>query len=378
VKIVASASRLVQDSLTARNFRAAGAESLFVDDAGLFERVREGRPQLVVLAEGEGHDGLSLCARLKRDSELRTTRVIVVVDRDPAESLLGRLTGCGCDELVLARLGGEEIYPSAARLCGLPELSLSAPADVRDPAWSTPSVPRRADAANLQPRSVDLLSERPLSSGARVLVTLRRDGDPAPALEIEGDVARSDGGSGRPFRARVKFGDMPSAAQQRLHDLALWDARRLGADTLRVDIRGAFDQASDFAALTRRISDDGGLRVVVFDLSRVRQITSWGAREWILFLRGLPAAIDYRFVNGSTLFSRHCSMVADMLGRGEVLTLGLPYECASCGAERARLVHVAWLTPRVRSDPPPFRCSSCGEEERFAELPDRFFSFLRA
>ena len=61
-------------------------------------------------------------------------------------------------------------------------------------------------------------------------------------------------------------------------------------------------------------------------------------------MRGLPESLSYRFVNGSTLFSRHCSMVADMLGCGEVLSFALPYECAGCGGERARVVHRAWLT----------------------------------
>ncbi len=378
MKIVASANRYVEEQLGARGFRLLGAEIFPVDDESLVERVRTLRPRLVVLAEAPRKSGLQLCEQLKQDPDLRSTRVILALDRPPEELSLARLAAAGADELVLARLPGEEIYPTAARLCGLPDLSLSAPVEVSDPGWSAPSVPRLAEAANLSPRSVDLLCERPLPPSSRLHLALRRDAD-SPPLELAGEVARSDSG-GRPYRARIHFADMPSAARLRLSDLSLWDARPLPPSSLRVDIRGAFDQSSEFGQLQQRIGEEAarGLKQCVFDLSRLRQITSWGARAWILLLRELPASIGYRFVNGSTLFSRHCSMIADMLGRGEVVSFALPYECTGCGVERARTVHVSWLTPKVRNEPPPFRCGSCGGKERFAELPDRYFSFLRA
>jgi CheY-like chemotaxis protein len=379
VRIVASSSRFITDELSGRAFRMAGVEVTSADDESLLEEVRRHLPALVILAEAPRLDGIALCERLKSDAELRIARVILALDRSPEELQLQRLAASGCDDVVLTRIGGESLYPSAARLCGLPDLSLATPVEVRDPGWSAPSVPRKAWAANLSARSVDLLCERPLSTGARLQLALRRDANDAP-LEIEGTLARSEGGGGQPFRARILFADMSSAARLRLNDLCLWDARTLKDGTLRVDIRGAFDQASEFALLGERINAEGaqGPKLCLFDLSRVRQITSWGARAWILFLRGLPDSISYRFVNGSTLFSRHCGMIADMLGRGEVITMALPYECEACGAERARVVHVSWLTPKVRQEPPGFRCSSCGTTERFAELPDRYFSFLKS
>jgi CheY-like chemotaxis protein len=379
VKIVASKSRLLEEALASRGFQLLGSKPVLVEDELLEERVRAHRPQLVVLALTPRSDGFSLCERIKRDPELRATRVILALDRAVDEIQLSRLAMAGADDALLARIPGEELYPLAARLCGLPDLSLSMPVEARDPTWSRPAVPRRAEAANLSPHSVDLLCERPFSPGSRVELSLRRDPE-SPPLALQGEVARSDGGGGRPFRARVHFADMSSAARLKLHDFCLWDARALPSSTLRVEIRGAFDQAAEFGPLLQHLADEvvRGLRLCLFDLSRVRQITSWGARAWILFLRALPEALQYHFVNSSTLFSRHLGMVADMAGRGEVLTLGLPYECSACGAERARVVYVRWLSAQVKLDPPPFRCSSCGDLERFSELPDRYFSFLRA
>jgi hypothetical protein len=374
VNIVASKSRFLEEALAGRGFQLLRGKPIFVEDEAILEQARSLRPQLVVLA-----NDFELCERIRRDPTLGATRIILALDRPPEEIQLAALAAAGGDETLLARIPGEELYPLAARLLGLPDLSLSTPVEARDPTWSAPSLPRRAEAANLSPRSVDLISERPFSAGAQMDLSLRRAAD-APPLELTGEVTRSDGGGGRPFRARVQFADMPSPARLKLHDLCLWDARPLPSNAMRVEIRGAFDQAAEFGALLQHLGDEvaRGLRLCLFDLSRVRQITSWGARAWILFLRALPESLQYHFVNGSTLFSRHLGMVADMVGRGEVLTLALPYECASCGAERARLVHVRWLSPSVRMEPPPFRCSSCGELERFAELPDRYFSFLRA
>jgi CheY-like chemotaxis protein len=376
VLILASKSRFLEEALSGDGFRFLAEKPQLVDDEQLLTRVRERRPQLVVLSQAPRYDGIALCERIKSDPELSATKVILALDRPPEEIPLPRLALAGADDALLARLPGEELYPLAARLCGMPDLSLRTPIEARDPGWSAPAVPRRAVAANLSPRSVDLLCERPFSPGARIELTLYRDAG-GPPLTLAGEVARSDGGGGRPFRARVHFADMSSAARIKLHDLCLWEARPLPSDTLRVEIRGAFDQSSDFTQLAERLAS-AKLRLCLFDLSRVRQITSWGARAWILFLRGLPESLRYHFVNGSTLFSRHCSMIADMAGRGEVLSLALPYECSGCGAERARTVHASWLTPAVRNEPPPFRCGSCGGLERFAELPDRYFSFLHA
>ena len=52
---------------------------------------------------------------------------------------------------------------------------------------------------------------------------------------------------------------------------------------------------------------------------------------WVIF-RGDPAAL-----------------LRLEVGRGEVISLALPYECSGCGAERGRTVHASWLTPAVRS-----------------------------
>jgi CheY-like chemotaxis protein len=378
LKIVAAAHGNVEEALAQRGFRLAGVDIYTVEDAsGVVDRIRAHSPQLVIVAETARFDGLGLCERIKRDPELRATRVLLSLDHAPEEIDFPRLAQSGCDDALLARVPGEELYPAAARLCGLPELSLGAPVEAVDPSWSRPTVPRKADAANLSLRSVDLFADRPFTPRSQAQLTLRRTPADEP-LVVDGEVARVDGGSGRAFRARIHFHEMPSAARLKLADLCLWDARPIARGVLRVEVRGAFDQGSEFGQLERRIAGDSSLESVIFDVSRVRQITSWGARAWILFLRNLPPGLRYQFVNGSTLFSRHCGMVADMLGRGEVLTLALPYECAGCGAERARVVHRVWLTAKVRSEPPTFRCAACGGDERFAELPDRYFSFLRA
>jgi CheY-like chemotaxis protein len=377
--ILASKSRSLEEALSGRGFRFLSEKPILVEDERLLEQVRAQRPQLVVLSHTPRYDGLALCERIKSDPELSATRVIIALDRPAEEVQLSRLALAGGDDALLARLPGEELYPLVARLLGLPDLSLNTPVEARDPTWSEPAVPREADAANLSVRSVDLLCERQFSTGAKIELSLRREPG-GPALDIAGEVARSDGGGGRPFRARVHFADMPTASRLKLHDFCLWEAHTLPSNTLRIDIRGAFDQNSEFGRLQQRLSDEvaRGLRLCLFDLSRVRQITSWGLRGWVLFLRGLPEALQYHFVNGSTLFSRHCGMIADMVGRGEVLSLALPYECSGCGAERARTVHKSWLSPSVQAEPPPFKCGSCGGLERFAELPDRYFSFLRS
>jgi CheY-like chemotaxis protein len=372
VKIVASNNSFVFDELGSQGFRVVNAQSVIVSTGEeALTAAREHRPELVILdADMPGIDGCSVCEQLKSDPNLRVVRVILVVQGSISSAQLKRLAASGCDDVVLYRVPGEDLYHHAARLCGLPDLSLGEPVKLHVSVSGGDSPEISAHALHLSHRSVELLSSSNLPAGARVQLRLRREDDPE-AVAVSGEVLTTTvDGAAQAFLSRVNFVDITPAARARLADLALWEARQL-ADGLRVAIRGAFDEVSDFAGLRRRIA-----RNVIFDLSGVRAITSWGARSWILFLRSLPDETEYQLVNCSTLFVKHCSMVADMLGRGQVISFALPYECSECSHENARVLQTSSLSASLRREPPEFRCGRCGGLERFADLPDRYFSFL--
>ncbi len=375
MKIVVSNNSFVFDELGSPGFLLVGVEPILVasgDEA--LAAVKQHRPELVVLeADLPGLDGCTVCERIKADPELRLSRVILVLQGSVVSAAqLQRLAASGCDDVLVYRVPGEDLYHHAARLCGLPDLSLGEPVQLR--VWisgeSTPEI--SSHAVHLSHRSVELLTSSALQVGARLTLRMHREGD-AEAVEVQGEVAQVQPDPvSHSHSARVRFVGHSDQTTARLADLALWEARKL-PDGLRIAIRGAFDQVTDFTNLRSRIAGD-----IIFDLSGVRQITSWGVRNWIFFLRSLPAESRYSFVNCSTVFVRHCSMIADMLGRGVVLSFALPYHCTGCGRDDERVLQTSSLSATVRIEPPEFRCSLCGGVERFDDIADRYFSFLPA
>jgi hypothetical protein len=143
----------------------------------------------------------------------------------------------------------------------------------------------------------------------------------------------------------------------------------------RVVVRGPFDEHADFAALAPEVARS---EHVQFDLSGVGSINSWGARQWILFLRSLPDPIDYSFVAASVVFVKHCNMVADMLGpHGTLESFLAPFVCRGCGHGSERVLDAAVIARQMKlRQLPRFPCD-CGGELELDDAPERFLAFLR-
>ncbi len=373
LKIVASNNPFVYDELASPGFRLVSTEPVIVasgDEA--LAAVRSHKPELVILdAEMPGIDGYTVCEQIKAEARFGPVRVILTLQGAISARQLQRLAACGCDDVVVFRVPGESLYHHAARLFGLPDPSLGEPVELHVTVQNGASSELSARALHLSPEGVALLVPAALERGAKVALRLRRRED-SEVTAVHGEVQRSnaDAATGEHI-ASVGFTGVSDALRARLRDLALWEARTLPS-ALLVFVRGAFNEKTDFSELRTRISTD-----VVFDLSGVRMINSWGARQWIMFLRELDGSVRYSLVNVSQNFIKQCNMVADMLGRGQVLSFAAPYECSSCGNENDRILQASAISPAIKIDPPEFRCSRCGGVERFSELPERFFSFLR-
>ncbi len=301
MKIVVSNNTFVYDELASPGFQEVAPETFVVASGEeAIAAVRLHGPELAVLdAEMPGLDGYAVCERLKADRETRRTRVILVAHGAITGRQLQRLAACGCDDVVVFRLPGEDLYHHVARMLGLPDRS-------RD-----------------QPRELE-----------------------------------------------VTISPLPEERRSPLAALARWEGER--PEGVQIKIRGAFDEKVDFSGIARVVAAE-----IVFDLAEVRSINSWGARQWILFLRGIPATTRYCFVNASEVFVKHCNMVADMIGRGTVVSFVAPYECADCGGGKDRILQASSMSPAIRHDPPEFRCGACGGVEKFSDMPDRYFAFLR-
>lgn len=372
MKIVASNNSFVYDELGGDGFRLVNAEPIIVSSGSeALAAVREHRPDLLVLdADMPDVDGYGVCEQVKADDDLRGVRVILVLSGSISSRQLNRLATCGCDDVVVFRVPGETLYHRAARVLGLPDPSLAQPVTLQVSIGAKSPSDITAHATHLSITGVDLLTTKPLDVGAAIKLRLRRESG-NDGVDLSGKVVSSsvDKVSQSPI-ATVVFDDLSIRQRAELADLALWDAKTLPAG-VRITLRGSFDETTDFSRIPTENIDK-----LIFDLAGIQLINSWGARQWIMFLRSLPDELEFCFVNAAPVFIKHCNMVADMLGRGSILSFAAPYQCASCSNENDRILQVSSVSPAIIHEPPEFRCPRCGGVEEFDDVPARYFAFL--
>jgi hypothetical protein len=149
---------------------------------------------------------------------------------------------------------------------------------------------------------------------------------------------------------------------------------RPGATT--VEFTGDIDENADFGELKRRLKG-----AVAFELAGIRRINSFGVREWIDFIRQLPAVTELSLAGCSPAFVVQMNMIANFRGPGKVRSIQAPFVCGDCGEEHDQLIELPAERARPRTGPgpdlcPPRACPSCSGTMTLDEQPERYLAFL--
>ena len=116
---------------------------------------------------------------------------------------------------------------------------------------------------------------------------------------------------------------------------------------------------------------------VVLDLDGVKRITSFGVREWITTISRVAPGHLF-FVNCRPSVVSQFNMVARFGGPGELVSLYLPYVCASCDHEFETLLDLRTDHALVRgADVPSTKCPQCGADgAEFDDAPASYFAYV--
>ena len=141
-----------------------------------------------------------------------------------------------------------------------------------------------------------------------------------------------------------------------------------------VEFTGEIDENADFSELKKRLRGP-----VVFQLAEIRRINSCGVREWVNFVRDLPAVTELTFSHCSPPIVTQLNMIFNLRGNARVRSFYAPYVCESCGHEEDKLLDVqsqllGAAGGKFRA--PEFTCDQCGAAMDFDDLPERYLSFL--
>ena len=140
-----------------------------------------------------------------------------------------------------------------------------------------------------------------------------------------------------------------------------------------ISIAGTIDETFDRTAVAAAAAD-----VLVIDVDGATRITSFGVREWTTALRSLSAAW-VGFVKVRPALIAQFNMVSGFGGRGEIVSLYLPYVCPQCSATAEHLVDRRSDAAALRAfHVPPLACPSCGKAMELDDVPEAYLSFVAA
>lgn len=146
---------------------------------------------------------------------------------------------------------------------------------------------------------------------------------------------------------------------------------RIGA-AMVVRFHGKLNERFEGASLGKALAGD-----VVFDLSRVERVSSYGVREWLAMLDAAEGRVSTLvFVNCPEVAVNQLSMIKRFAGGGVVLSFHAPYRCRTCQQTFQPLLdvptHAATL---ARFELPAIDCPTCQRPADFDEDPRGYLAF---
>jgi anti-anti-sigma regulatory factor len=134
------------------------------------------------------------------------------------------------------------------------------------------------------------------------------------------------------------------------------------------------------AVIDERFGDNGlvktlaSRKVIVFDFEKVQRITSFGVREWVRFLKDLPESSYYCFVRCHPIAMAQFNVITGFSGRGEILSLYVPYECPGCEEHTELLIDVQREKANLEAfELAPIQCLRCNKDSQLEDPPEVYF-----
>ncbi|MBI3184750.1 MAG: hypothetical protein HYZ28_21650 [Myxococcales bacterium] len=117
-------------------------------------------------------------------------------------------------------------------------------------------------------------------------------------------------------------------------------------------------------------------RRILFDLSGVSRVNSCGVREWINFVKRIPAGADVRFTRLSPVMVGYLNLVANFLQGRKPLSFLAPYYCELCDRHVELLFEVGKEVSAASRKLPERRCPTCHGKLVLEEIETDFLAFL--
>jgi anti-anti-sigma regulatory factor/DNA-directed RNA polymerase subunit RPC12/RpoP len=170
-----------------------------------------------------------------------------------------------------------------------------------------------------------------------------------------------------PMSARTRAARVASNSQD-----AFITQKTVGDITV-VRLRGRLTESFKGEALGSSLSGS-----VIFDLSDVERITSFGVREWLAMLGAAKSVDRMYFASCTEAVVNQLTMIRKFSGEGQVTSFFGPYLCGSCGQDFERAFDCHFDAAEIlKGEAKPSPCPHCNGQGRFDDDPSTYLGFAR-
>lgn len=136
-----------------------------------------------------------------------------------------------------------------------------------------------------------------------------------------------------------------------------------------VSLQGRIDESFDGKALGGSLTG-----TVLFDMSGVERITSFGVREWLEMMTALEAVedMDAYLSRCSEAVVTQLTMIKTFVGCAKVVSFNVPFLCDDCGNNFVHTIDCERDSAILTGGVPPRTCSRCGGEAKLDDDPSSF------
>jgi anti-anti-sigma regulatory factor len=142
-------------------------------------------------------------------------------------------------------------------------------------------------------------------------------------------------------------------------------------DLVIVRLTGSIEETVNFDQLL-------GLPPVEMEINckEIPRINSVGVKAWIKYFQGCQAkGTKMRFTECSTAIVEQINLISNFTCGGVVESIYVPFSCTSCKTELVGLFKTEDLKKQGLKLP-DLKCTKCGNNAVFDDIPEEYFGFL--
>ncbi len=140
---------------------------------------------------------------------------------------------------------------------------------------------------------------------------------------------------------------------------------------LMVRLTGSIEESVDFEQLLGTLPAEAQI-----NCKEVPRINSVGVKAWIRFFQATQAkGTKLKFVECSTAIVQQINLISNFTAGGVVESIFVPFSCLACKSELVGLFKSEDLK-KLELKVPDLKCTKCGGNAAFDDIPEEYFAFL--